>query len=107
MPAPEKLSALPFSEIIRYIDAHYRYTPAAFTNGALVNAAHENQGSAKIFYFASLHKLSEPDTLMLFAEHYESVLKDASGTSHQNIRNFMKYGWKGIVFHGTVLQSNQ
>jgi len=102
---PEKLFTLPFSEIIGYIDENYVHIPTAFKNGELINKADENQGSARIFYFARLHELSEHDTLRLFAEHYQSVLEDASGNSHQNIRSFMKHGWQGIGFRGTVLES--
>ena len=105
MSFPEKLFALPFSEIIRYIDENYTHNPTAFKNGELLNEAHENQGSARVFYFARLHTLSELDTLRLFSEHYQSVLDDVSGDSHQNIRNFMKYGWQGIKFNGTALES--
>lgn len=105
MSFPEKLFELSFSEIIGYIDENYAHTPTAFKNGELMNEAHENQGSARTFYFARLHMLSESDTLRLFAEHYESVLKDVSGNSHQNIRSFMKYGWQGVEFYGTVLES--
>lgn len=104
MSFPSILFTLPFSEIIGYIDENYMYKPSAFTNGNLVNESNENQGSAKVLYFARLHNLSDSDTLRLFAEHYESVLKDASGTSHQNIRNFMKHGWKGISFQAPVLE---
>jgi hypothetical protein len=30
------------------------------------------------------------------------VLADKDGTSHQNIRNFMKYGWDGVPFENGI-----
>ncbi len=45
------------------------------------------------------------ETLLLFSEFYrEDVLKNPEGTDHQNIRNFMKFGWEGIVFEGEALK---
>ena len=100
----EELQKLPFKEVIAYIDENFDYTASSFKNGTLVNAENENQGSAKIFYFAKLNNLSVEDTLKLFAEHYQAVLDDKEGLSHQNIRNFIQYGWEGITFENTVLK---
>ena len=100
-----ELQRLPFKEIIAYIDGNFDYTASSFKNGTLMNAENENQGSAKTLYFAKLNNLSIEDTLKLFAEHYQAVLEDKEGSSHQNIRNFMKFGWKGILFEKEVLQS--
>lgn len=97
------LQKLPFSEILGHIDSLYTHTPTAFKNGELQNAASENQGSAKIFYFAKINNLSKNDTLLLFAEHYQAVLDDLQGTSHQNIRNFMKFGTEGLIFENAAL----
>lgn len=33
----------------------------------------------------------------------EDVLKDPNGDSHANIRNFIKFGWDGVVFEGEAL----
>ena len=99
-----ELQKLPFKEIIAYIDENFDYTASSFKNGALMNAENENQGSAKTLYFAKLNNLSVEDTLKLFAEHYQAVLDDKEGSSHQNIRNFMEFGWKGISFEKEVLQ---
>jgi len=99
-----ELQKLPFKEIIAYIDSNFDYTASSFKNGALTNAETENQGSAKTFYFAKLNNLSVEDTLKLFAEHYQAVLNDKDGSSHQNIRNFMQNGWDGISFEGIVLK---
>lgn len=99
-----ELQKLPFKEIIAYIDDNFNYTVSSFKNGALTNAENENQGSAKIFSFAKLNNLSVEDTLKLFAEHYQAVLDDKEGSSHQNIRNFMEFGWEGVEFKKEVLQ---
>lgn len=96
---------IPFSEVLHYIDEQYHFTPTAFQNGTLMNAADQNQGSCKIFAFAQLNELNEADTLALFAEHYENVLQDAEGTNHQNIRQFMQHGWSGISFDAFPLKA--
>lgn len=93
-----------FSDVLDLINAHYEFTPTAFENGALHNAAGENSGSCRVFAFAKLHDLSDLDTLELFAEHYLSVKATPTGEDHQNIRNFKHYGWEGIVFHGRPLK---
>jgi hypothetical protein len=67
------------------------------------NEAGENQGSAKVFAFAIINNLSKEDTLLLFAEHYQSVLETPEGIDHQNIRQFMTQGWAGIQFEGVAL----
>ncbi len=99
------LHTLSFKEILNYIEEHYQSNPSAFKNGELQNSEDENQGSAKTLFFAQLNNLSKEDTLKLFAEHYQSVLEDLNGTSHQNIRNFMNYGWEGVVFEKDVLKA--
>lgn len=67
-----------------------------FKNGDIVNKQGENEGSAKIFSYAALSELDKETTLKLFGEHYRSVKENPDGTDHQNIRNFMKYGWEGM-----------
>lgn len=98
-----KSNSVPFSQVIEFIEKYYQHTPTAFKNGDTFNEATQNQGSAKVFTFAQLNELSEADTLNLFAEHYQSVLANANGTDHQNIRQFMLNGWNGIVFEGQAL----
>jgi hypothetical protein len=98
-----KNNSLSFKEVIAFIEAHYQHTPTAFGNGTARNEATQNQGSAKVFAFAQLNKLSKEDTLYLFAEHYQSVLATPDGTDHQNIRQFMINGWQGIAFEGQAL----
>ena len=82
------------------INEFYHYTPTSFSNGldidCLSNDAGTNEGSCKIFAFAVLNQLDKLQTLNLFGDYYQDVLNDPNGTSHQNIRNFMQYGWAGI-----------
>lgn len=98
-----KNNALPFKEVLAFIDTYYTHQPTAFKNGASYNEATQNQGSAKVFTFAQLHQLSAADTLYLFAEHYQAVLQTPDATDHQNIRQFMIHGWAGISFEGQAL----
>ena len=94
-----------FKEVIAYIDENYDFTPTKFTNGNTINEANQNNGSCKVFSFAQLKNLSKEQTLWLFGEFYrEDVLNNPDGTDHQNIRNFMKFGWEGISFDGEALK---
>ena len=94
-----------FKEVIAYIDENYDFTPTSFKNGNTVNEAGQNNGSCKVFSFAKLQGLSKEQTLPLFGEFYrEDVSKNPDGTDHQNIRNFMQYGWEGIFFEGEALK---
>ena len=104
----KKLASTPkqvsFAETIQVINDYYDYKPAAFVNGDLANAAGENEGSCKIFAFAELHKLDKETTLQCFGDYYRKDVLDApDGDSHQNIRNFMQYGWDGISFTSSAL----
>jgi hypothetical protein len=92
-----------FADVLAFIEARYQHTPTAFQNGAQLNAATENQGSAKVFSFAKIEGLNAEDTLSLFAEHYASVLATPEATDHQNIRQFMQNGWDGVKFEGDAL----
>jgi len=98
-----KEHTLSFKEVIEFIETQYQHQPTAFKNGEAYNEATQNQGSAKVFSFAQLNNLSKEDTLYLFAEHYQSVLNTPDAADHQNIRQFMKHGWAGIVFEGQAL----
>lgn len=105
----DQLKSLPetiqFKEVITYIDEHYDFTPTKFKNGNTVNEADQNNGSCKVFSFAQLNNLSKEEVLSLFGEFYrEDVLKNPEGTDHQNIRNFIEFGWDGIVFEGEALR---
>ncbi|MFP3594223.1 HopJ type III effector protein [Chryseobacterium sp. SIMBA_038] len=93
-----------FKEVISYIDENYDFTPTKFINGNTVNEADQNNGSCKVFSFAKLNNLSKDEVLNLFGEFYrEDVLKNPEGTDHQNIRNFIEFGWDGISFEGEAL----
>lgn len=100
----ENPKAISFSETMQVIEDNYNFTPTAFTNGKIENKAGENSGSCKVFAFAKLQNLSKEETLFCFGEHYQNVLEDVDGTNHQNIRNFMKTGFEGLVFEGDVLK---
>lgn len=93
-----------FADVIAFIDAHYLFTPTAFTNGQLHNKAGENNGSCKIFQFALLNKLTPEETLHCFGHFYrEHVLLHPDGTDHQNIRNFITFGFEGLKMEGLAL----
>ncbi|MEE9421640.1 MAG: HopJ type III effector protein [Gammaproteobacteria bacterium] len=94
---PEKID---FDEVMLLIDSLYDITPTAFHNGTVYNTAEENQGSCKLFAFAQEHKFSAKQTLDCFGQHYRNVLKNPDGTDHQNIRQFIAYGWEGVRFEG-------
>ncbi len=100
--SPESID---FKQVIPYIDEHYHFTPTKFTNGNTVNEAGQNNGSCKIFSFAKLNDFSTKETLALFGEFYRNdVLQHPEGTDHQNIRNFIEFGWEGISFEGEALE---
>ncbi|RFZ90404.1 HopJ type III effector protein [Mucilaginibacter conchicola] len=100
-----KQNAVPFSDVLKFIETYYQHQPTAFKNGEAYNEATQNQGSAKVFAFAQLNGLSQADTLYLFAEHYQAVLDTPTGTDHQNIRQFILNGWPGIAFEGEALKA--
>jgi len=94
-----------FADTIATIDANFLFTPAAFDNGNVKNEAGQNSGSCKIFAFAHLQGLSSIQTLHCFGDYYRiDVLKNPGANDHQNIRNFMTFGWEGICFHGAPLK---
>lgn len=101
--SPERIY---FSDTITLIDSLYDYTPTAFQNGELHNAAEENVGSCKIFSFGLMHRLSEETTLHCFGDYYrQDVLLNPEGEGHLNIRQFIQTGWAGIQFAGTALHA--
>jgi len=100
----EKPNTIVFTETMQTIDANYNFTPTAFSNGNIKNKSGENSGSCKLFAFAKLQKLTKKETLTCFGEHYQSVINDPTGSSHQNIRNFMKTGFEGLSFNAEALK---
>ncbi|NMH89095.1 HopJ type III effector protein [Flavivirga algicola] len=95
--APESIA---FSETMDIIETNYHFSPTAFTNGTLQNKSGENSGSCKLFAFAKAQGLTKEETLACFGKFYfDDVLNDPNGTGHQNIRNFIKTGFKGLSFN--------
>ncbi len=94
-----------FADTMQVIEDNYTFTPTTFTNGNITNNAGENSGSCKLFAFAVAQQLTKQETLFCFGEHYQNVLEDATGTSHQNIRNFMNTDFKGLSFNGEALKT--
>ena len=98
-------SSITFTETIAIIDSNYNFIPTAFIHGNHFNNVNENNGSCKIFAFAKIINLNKEATLLLFGNYYfDDVLKNPNGSDHQNIRNFMIFGWDGIAFDGEALE---
>ena len=92
-------STIEFTDVMTLIEQQYSFTPTSFTNGDLVNEINQNNGSCKLFAFAKEQDYNEQETLSCFGAYYrKDVLENPNGTDHQNIRNFIKYGWDGIQF---------
>jgi hypothetical protein len=99
--APNQIS---FTDTIATVDANYEFTPTTFRNGDLENAAGQNSGSCKLLALAKLHNLSVEQTLHCFGDYYRvDVLQHPDATDHQNIRNFIRYGWDGVKFENPAL----
>lgn len=103
-----KLTATPdqitFADTIATVDENYDFTPTAFSNGELENAAGQNSGSCKLLSLAKLHNLSQEQTLQCFGDYYRTdVLLHPDATDHQNIRNFIRFAWNGVRFEGAAL----
>jgi hypothetical protein len=104
----DKPTSIEFDFIMAFIDKNYAYRPTKFVNGlgssAVINDAGTNEGSCKIFALGKLLGLNKQATLACFGRYYRSdVLGNPTGEDHANIRNFMKYGWDGIVFDSNAL----
>ena len=97
-------NSLDFEDSMALIEAHFDYTPCAFSNGDQHNGAGENAGSCKILALGQLLGLSEAQTLACFGRFYRDVLATPEGSDHANIRNFMRTGWAGVHFEGTPLR---
>lgn len=95
-------SDLTFEETIEIIDKFYESQLLEFKNGDIVNNQGENEGSAKLLSYAALSNLDKETTLKLWGQYHREVLKDPEGSSHANIRNFMKYGWDGVPFENGI-----
>jgi len=87
-----------FAETLAFIAAHYDYSPTAFRNNGVENAAGQNEGSCKTLGLALLEGFSLEETLQAFGEHYRSVLANPDGSDHGNIRALMDTGLAGVFF---------
>ena len=96
--------AVDFKIVMQVIDENYDFTPTRFSNGNTQNEANTNNGSCKLFSFAQQHNLSQQATLNAFGDFYTiDVLQHPEKDDHQNIRNFIEFGWEGIQFEGRAL----
>jgi len=93
-----------FADVVACIDSEYTFIETSFTNGSQENAAGENNGSCKLLAFAQLHDLTKDQTLALFGIYYRNdVLQNPEGSDHQNIRQFMQFGFDQVSFNGAPL----
>lgn len=94
-----------FDEVIDDIGEYYEFVETGFWNGDMYNAAGENNGSCRIFYFAEINGLDQQQTLNCFGRYYrEDVLCEPGGDNHKNIRQFIRTGWGGMLFEGEPLK---
>ncbi len=98
--------ALTFEEVMEVIDTHFETGLIEFKNGDILNKQGENEGSAKVLSYAALSNFDKETTLKLWGQYYREVLADPDGDSHQNIRNFMKYGWDGTYLKSCSRDEN-
>ena len=98
---PDKIQ---FQETMDLIEELYEFHETRFVNGNTINEAGQNNGSCKLFAFAKLNQLSQEQTLACFGDYYRvDVLQHPDADDHQNIRNFIEFGWDGIQFNGSAL----
>ncbi|GGX47898.1 HopJ type III effector protein [Saccharospirillum salsuginis] len=98
--------AIAFDETIAAIDRHFDFTPTAFSVGEQHNGEGSNLGSCKILAFGHLMNLPEPTTLHLFGDYFRvDVLQHPDGDDHQNIRQFLRHGWRGVSFKQIPLKA--
>lgn len=93
-----------FQQTMDFIEANFDFTPVAFTVGEQVNELGTNQGSAKIFSLGKALSLKEEEVLQCFGDFYrKDVLEHPEAEDHQNIRNFIKFGWSGVSIDANAL----
>eukprot|EP00584_Thalassiosira_punctigera_P008337 CAMPEP_0172529752 /NCGR_PEP_ID=MMETSP1067-20121228/3743_1 /TAXON_ID=265564 ORGANISM="Thalassiosira punctigera, Strain Tpunct2005C2" /NCGR_SAMPLE_ID=MMETSP1067 /ASSEMBLY_ACC=CAM_ASM_000444 /LENGTH=210 /DNA_ID=CAMNT_0013313871 /DNA_START=35 /DNA_END=667 /DNA_ORIENTATION=+ len=93
---------LMFDEFITLCDEQYEYGLIEFKNGDITNGPGENDGSAKVLSYAALADFDKDMTLKLWGQYYRDVVATPEKDDHQNIRNFMKYGWDGVDFSNGI-----
>lgn len=96
-------SQIEFSDSIALIDSLYQFTPTAFSIGDTASSEEQNHGSCKILSFGQIQQFDEQQTLRCFGGFYQDVLDTPEGDDHQNIRQFMLQGWRGVVFESCAL----
>lgn len=92
-----------FADTLAFVADHYHYTPQAFTNGTVANAAGQNEGSCKTLGMAKLEGFSDLEALQAFGEHYRAVLATPDGSDHANIRALMAGGLQAVSFEAPPL----
>lgn len=97
-------SKIEFGETISMIDQNFDFTPTAFKNGEVYNEAGKNSGSCKVLFLGKKLELSKEETLSCFGTYYKEVIANPNGDDHQNIRNFMIFGWDRVEFEGNPLK---
>ncbi|MDF2643665.1 MAG: type effector HopJ1 [Pseudomonas sp.] len=93
-----------FADTLAFIEEAYDYTPQAFTNGDVQNAAGQNEGSCKTLSMALLEGLTDEEALLAFGEHYRSVQATPEDTDHANIRALVAHGLAGVKFETLALK---
>lgn len=87
-----------FATTLDFISQWFDFTPSAFRNGDVENAADQNQGSCKVFALAQLLELSQEQALRCFGEHYRDVLATPDVNNHHNLRRVLREGLSNITF---------
>ena len=93
---------LMFEEFIAHCDEQYEDGLIEVKNGNVINKPNENHGSAKVLSYAALANFDKETTLKLWGQYYRDVKANPNGDDHQNIRNFMKFGWDGVDFYNGI-----
>lgn len=93
-----------FADTLAFVADHYHYSPQAFENGSVSNAAGQNEGSCKTLGMAKLEGFSDLEALLAFGEHYRAVLATPEGSDHGNIRALMVSGLDGVSFAAPPLE---
>lgn len=93
-----------FQETMDFIEANFTFNAVSFKVGNQVNETGTNQGSCKIFCLGKALSLTEEQTLQCFGDFYrKDVLEHPEADDHQNIRNFIEFGWSGVEIDASAL----
>ncbi|MEA3300370.1 MAG: HopJ type III effector protein [Pseudomonadota bacterium] len=94
----------PFAATLAFVDQWFDYSPSAFSNGPVSNAADQNQGSCKVFALARLLDLDRDEALRCFGEHYREVLATPDADNHRNLRQLQAAGLDAVAFDAFPLR---